>query len=56
MVRYTVIEKLAAFETFNFPMDPERKRMVEATIVYERSLSNPFVPCLSHTQRNNGRK
>ena len=48
VVRYTVIEKLAAFETFNFPMDPERKRTVEAIIVYGRSLSNPFVPCLYH--------
>ena len=25
-IRYTVTEKLAAFETFNFAMDPERKR------------------------------
>ena len=45
-VRYTVIEKLAAFETFNFPMDPERKTTIEATIVYGRSLSNPFFSCL----------
>ena len=45
-VRYTVIEKLAPFETFNLPMDPERKTTIEATIIYGRSLSNPFVPCL----------
>ena len=27
MIRYIVTEKLAAFETFNFAMDSERKRM-----------------------------
>ena len=48
MVRYTVTEKLAAFETFNFAMDPERKRTLKATVVYGGSLSNPFVPRLSH--------
>ena len=47
-VRYTVTEKLAAFETFNFAMDPERKRTLKATVVYGGSLSNPFVPRLSH--------
>ena len=33
-VRYSVTEKLAAFETFNFAMDPEMKRTLKATIVY----------------------
>ena len=48
MIKHIMTKKLAAFETFNFAMDPERKRTLKATVVYGGSLSNPFVPRLSH--------
>ena len=48
-VKYIVTKKLAAFETFNFAMDPERKRTLKATVVYGGTCS--LCPLIKQTNK-----